>query len=44
MNDQLKSPLNELTSLPAFLQLLLQIALAVFGDVTTGEDIGDGYA
>jgi hypothetical protein len=44
MNDQLKSPLNKLTSLPAFLQLLLQIALAILGDVTTGEDIGDGYA
>lgn len=39
----LRLPLKELSSLPALLQLLFQEALTVFGYITAGKDVGNGY-
>lgn len=36
-------PLKELSPLPALLQLLFQEALTVFGYITAGKDVGNGY-
>lgn len=40
----LQLPLDKLTTLATLLQFVLEEALSVFGNITAGKDIGNGYA